>query len=80
MSIEVIAVRLTKGMDLKLSLAKLVEQHGIKAGSIASCVGCISDLSVREQNLDSRHVAQEDHSLIRLQGWRKCRSSVIQFM
>ncbi|MDF4803661.1 DUF296 domain-containing protein, partial [Vibrio parahaemolyticus] len=27
MSIEVIAVRLTKGMDLKLSLAKLVEQH-----------------------------------------------------
>ncbi|TOJ99120.1 DNA-binding protein, partial [Vibrio parahaemolyticus] len=25
MSIEVIAVRLTKGMDLKLSLAKLVE-------------------------------------------------------
>lgn len=43
MSIEVIAVRLTKGMDLKLSLAKLVEQHDIKAGSIASCVGCISD-------------------------------------
>ena len=36
MSIEVIAVRLTKGMDLKLSLAKLVEQHAIKAGSIAS--------------------------------------------
>ncbi|MDG2644483.1 DUF296 domain-containing protein, partial [Vibrio parahaemolyticus] len=31
MSIEVIAVRLTKGMDLKLSLAKLVEKHGIKA-------------------------------------------------
>ena len=35
MSIEVIAVRLTKGMDLKLSLAKLVEKHGIKAPTAA---------------------------------------------
>lgn len=47
MSIEVIAVRLTKGMDLKLSLAKLVAEHDVKAGSIASCVGCISHLNLR---------------------------------
>lgn len=53
MSIEVIAVRLTKGMDLKLSLAKLVEQHGIKAGSIASCVGCVSDLKLRLAGAES---------------------------
>jgi predicted DNA-binding protein with PD1-like motif len=39
MSIKVIAVRLTKGMDLKQNLELLVKKHDIKAGSIASCVG-----------------------------------------
>lgn len=45
--ISPIAVRLTKGDDLKLALQQLVSQHQIRAGSIASCVGCFSHLTLR---------------------------------
>ncbi|QLK48858.1 DUF296 domain-containing protein [Vibrio owensii] len=68
MSIEVIAVRLTKGMDLKLSLAKLVEQHGIKAGSIASCVGCVSDLNLRLAGAESTLTKQEPFEIVSVMG------------
>ncbi|HHF3022607.1 TPA: PPC domain-containing DNA-binding protein [Vibrio diabolicus] len=68
MSIEVIAVRLTKGMDLKLSLAKLVEQHCIKAGSIASCVGCISDLNLRLAGAESTLTKQESFEIVSVMG------------
>lgn len=53
MSINVIATRLTKGMDLKRSLAKIVKDHNIKAGSVASCVGCISTLNLRLAGAES---------------------------
>ncbi|AXY03096.1 DNA-binding protein [Vibrio alfacsensis] len=68
MPIEVIAVRLTKGMDLKLSLAKLVEQHGIKAGSIASCVGCVSDLTLRLAGAQSTLIKQEAFEIVSVMG------------
>ncbi|MGD8119564.1 PPC domain-containing DNA-binding protein [Vibrio sp. TRT 2004] len=42
-----IAVRLTKGDDLKLALQRLVTHHQIRAGSIASCVGCFTHLKLR---------------------------------
>lgn len=47
MQISPIAIRLTNGQDLKKMLAELVNQHQIKAGTIASCVGCLSHLSIR---------------------------------
>lgn len=47
MLITPIAVRLTKGDDLKLALQRLVTQHQIHAGSIASCVGCFTHLKLR---------------------------------
>lgn len=68
MSIEVIAVRLTKGMDLKLSLAKLVEKHGIKAGSIASCVGCVSGLTLRLAGAQSTLIKQEAFEIVSVMG------------
>lgn len=68
MSIEVIAVRLTKGMDLKLSLAKLVEQHGIKTGSIASCVGCVSHLNLRLAGAESTLTKQEPFEIVSVMG------------
>lgn len=68
MSIEVIAVRLTKGMDLKRSLAKLVEEHGIKAGSIASCVGCVSDLKLRLAGAKSTITKQEPFEIVSMMG------------
>ncbi|CAH0536941.1 PPC domain-containing DNA-binding protein [Vibrio marisflavi] len=42
-----LAIRLTEGADLKKEIAKLVALHDIKAGNIASCVGCVSHLSLR---------------------------------
>lgn len=45
--IELIAVRLTQGDDLKQQIAQLVRMHGIHAGSIASCVGSLSQLNIR---------------------------------
>lgn len=47
-----IAVRLTKGQDLKLEIQRLVTENQIKAGSIASCVGCISKLNIRLSNAE----------------------------
>lgn len=45
--IHLIALRLTRGMDLKQQIVQLVQQHRIHAGSIASCVGCLSTLHIR---------------------------------
>ncbi len=42
-----IAIRFTQGADLKKSIAQLVTQHNIQAGSIASCVGCLSSVNLR---------------------------------
>jgi len=42
-----IAIRLTRGADLKLAIQKLVTEHNINAGSIASCVGCFSQFRIR---------------------------------
>ena len=68
MSIEVIAVRLTKGMDLKQSIAKLVDKHGITAGSIASCVGCISELNLRLAGAESALNKQEPFEIVSIMG------------
>ncbi|WP_108649911.1 PPC domain-containing DNA-binding protein [Dongshaea marina] len=42
-----IATRLTRGADLKQSIQQLVTRHQIRAGSIASCAGCLSRLNIR---------------------------------
>ena len=47
-----IAVRLTRGQDLKQAIRSLVKQHQISAGSIASCVGCVSSIHLRLANAD----------------------------
>ena len=47
-----IAVRLTRGQDLKQAIQSLVKQHQISAGSIASCVGCVSSIRLRLANAD----------------------------
>ena len=44
------AFRLILGKDLKLSILAYVQQEGIKAGSLLSCVGCLSHASIRLAN------------------------------
>ncbi|MBR9787436.1 MAG: DUF296 domain-containing protein [Vibrionaceae bacterium] len=68
MSINVIAIRLTKGMDLKQSLTEIVRDHNIKAGSIASCVGCVSQLQLRLAGAKSTLVKQEPLEIVSVMG------------
>lgn len=68
MSINVIATRLTKGMDLKRSLAKIVKDHNIKAGSVASCVGCISTLNLRLAGAESTLSKSEPFEIVSVMG------------
>ena len=68
MSMNVIVVRLTKGMDLKRSLAKIVTEHNIKAGSIASCVGCVSQLQIRLAGAQNTLLKQESLELVSVMG------------
>ncbi|MGF1736746.1 PPC domain-containing DNA-binding protein [Photobacterium satsumensis] len=44
------AFRLTLGTDLKSSILAYVQQENIKAGSLLSCVGCLSHASIRLAN------------------------------
>nr|WP_319557156.1 DUF296 domain-containing protein [uncultured Vibrio sp.] len=68
MSINVIVVRLTKGMDLKQSLAKVVAEYNIKAGSIASCVGCVSQLQLRLAGAQNTLVKQAPLEIVSMMG------------
>lgn len=44
---EYIAVRLDRGQDLRKEITKLVQEHQIEAGFIASAVGCLQKLNIR---------------------------------
>ncbi|MBR9876094.1 DNA-binding protein [Vibrio sp. J1-1] len=68
MSINVIAMRLTKGMDLKQCLTEIVRDHNIKAGSIASCVGCVSQLQLRLAGAKSTLMKQEPLEIVSVMG------------
>lgn len=68
MSINVIAIRLTKGMDIKRSLNELVKDHSIKAGSIASCVGCVSSINLRLAGAESTLSKSEPFEIVSVMG------------
>ncbi len=68
MSIKVIAIRLTKGTDLKNSLAEIVKDYNIQAGSIASCVGCVSTLNLRLAGAESTLSKHEPFELVSVMG------------
>ncbi|SEG38326.1 PPC domain-containing DNA-binding protein [Vibrio hangzhouensis] len=68
MPITPIAVRLTRGTDLKQAIAKLVQQHQLSAGTVASCVGCLSTLHIRLANAEHRLLRQEAFEIVSLMG------------
>ncbi|OIN27362.1 PPC domain-containing DNA-binding protein [Vibrio barjaei] len=68
MSISPIAVRLTRGADLKQALHKLVAEHQIQAGSIASCVGCLSQISMRLAGAEHTLKRSEPFEIVSLMG------------
>ncbi|WP_299690825.1 DUF296 domain-containing protein [uncultured Vibrio sp.] len=59
-----IATRLTRGQDLKLEIQRLVTAHGVAAGSIASCVGCVSQLNIRLANANNTKLVQAPFEIV----------------
>ncbi|WP_435249957.1 PPC domain-containing DNA-binding protein [Vibrio sp. nBUS_14] len=59
-----IATRLTRGQDLKLELQKLVTKHNVISGSIASCVGCVSQLNIRLANANHTKFIQAQFEIV----------------
>ena len=59
-----IATRLTRGQDLKLELQKLVTKHNVTAGSIASCVGCVSQINIRLANANHTKLIQAPFEIV----------------
>lgn len=62
------AVRLTKGADLKKEIKRLVTLHGIEAGTIASCVGCVSQLSLRLAGANDTLSITGPHEIVSVMG------------
>ncbi|MEZ9319443.1 PPC domain-containing DNA-binding protein [Vibrio sp. 10N.286.51.E5] len=59
-----IATRLTRGQDLKLEIQRLVTAHNISAGSIASCVGCVSQLNIRLAYANNTKLVQAPFEIV----------------
>lgn len=63
-----IAVRLTKGTDLKKAITELVLTHKITAGSIAACAGCLSQLNIRLANATQTLSVKAPFEIVSLMG------------
>ncbi|MBW3698295.1 DNA-binding protein [Vibrio sp. T187] len=63
-----IAIRLTKGQDLKVELQRLVDQYDVKAGTIASCAGCVQKLNIRLANADFTKFIEAPFEIVSLMG------------
>lgn len=65
---KIYAVRLTKGMDLKIEIQKIVEEKQIKAGIILSSVGCISRARFRVADGVSVKEIEKNMEILSLNG------------
>ena len=68
MSICVLAQRLTQGADLKAVIQAMVRQHGITAGSLASCVGCLTTINLRLAGADATLVRHGPFEIVSIMG------------
>ncbi|MHC6529339.1 MULTISPECIES: PPC domain-containing DNA-binding protein [unclassified Vibrio] len=66
--IKAYAIRLTRGDDLKQAIQHLVVQRHIQAGSIASCVGSLSQLHVRLAGAEQNMRRCESYEIVSLMG------------
>lgn len=68
MTISLIATRLTHGQDLKLAIAELILEHNLTAGSIASCVGCLSKVNLRLAGAEKTLLLEESLEIVSTMG------------
>jgi len=62
------AFRLQKGEDLKLSIERYVEENGIKAGVIVSCVGCLYKSVIRKADGRNSVTLDRDVEIVSVTG------------
>lgn len=63
-----LAIRLTRGSDLKRSIAELAIEKNIDTGIILSAVGCLKAVHLRLAGAKDTLVAYEDYEILSLQG------------
>jgi len=63
-----IAIRLTKGMDLKEEIEKCAKNNNIQAGCILSAVGCLSKLTLRTAGAKSVETIEDDFEIVSATG------------
>lgn len=61
-------LRLTKGDDLKVSIQEFVNKNQIKAGYIATCVGCLDQFKFRKADGVSEYFEVSNVEIISLTG------------
>lgn len=62
------AIRLTKGMDLKVEIEKYTKEHNIEAGCIISAVGCLTKLTLRTAGAKSVETIENDFEIVSATG------------
>lgn len=62
------AIRLTKGMDLKVEIEKYAKEHNIEAGCIISAVGCLTKLTLRTAGAKSVETIEDDFEIVSATG------------
>ncbi len=60
--------RLTRGMDLKEEIEKIVSSENIEAGIVLSSVGCVSQARFRVADGESMKEMEEDLEILSLNG------------
>ncbi|WP_139117210.1 PPC domain-containing DNA-binding protein [Endozoicomonas atrinae] len=68
MIISVLATRLTQGTDLKIAVQELVNKHRVSAGSLVSCVGCLSKINLRLAGAETTLVTEGSFEIVSIMG------------
>lgn len=63
-----LSLRLRPGQDLKTELDNLVKQHRIEAGLLLTCVGSLTDVSLRLANQEAATAYQGHFEIVSLVG------------
>lgn len=66
------AFRLVRGQDLKLEIEHYCKQENIKAGYVASCVGCVDEVSIRLADGKSLFHDVNRYEIVSLMGTLSC--------
>ena len=62
------ALRLSPGQDLKVELTRYIEEHGLKACSVVSCVGSLTEAKIRYANETGASLVEGPLEIVCLSG------------